>query len=336
MTALTKKQVAATKFAAADKHAEAIAAAAIAAATTPEVAEVAAPAPAKKTTAGKGLSKAKAATKAPSKLVTLVAGAAPVAEKATPAPRNKVAKAVIADALAVVAPKAKRVSKKAAVKAEAPAFEPSVVKDENNHTAIAVSADARTVELIPMDSAGMAVIKLSRDRFAAEYRPVDGYPVSKASRVYLTQTIAMDPKAREVLELLAASEADKPIASGALVALMSRHDEAAAAEARATAAAAPKADKPAKAVKAPKAEREVKPLGHRLPAEATKTIVAGDVKVESKIQPGSFRAARHNYIVSMAGKTVADVLGASTLEGKRGIAFRDVQFAVSHGFIKLA
>lgn len=284
---------------------------------------------------GTGLTKAKAATKRASR-AKVVTGAAAELVTAPTASLDTMAAAV--NELQAAAPKGKR-GKKAA--APAAPFEPVVVKDGNNHSAIAVAADEKMVSLIPMDSAGMTVTSLSRDRFNADYKvTMDGdapYPVAKAATVYLTQTIAMDPKAKLVLETLAAAEAGKPIASGKLVDLMSRHDKEQAELRAAEAAATP--GKPAKALKAekaPKAARESKPLGHRAaPAEAAKKIVAGDTKVEAKVQPGSFRAARHNYIVSMAGKTVGDVLGASTVEGKRAIAMRDITFAVQHGFIKL-
>jgi hypothetical protein len=280
---------------------------------------------------GLGLKKAKAATKRASRAVVVK-------------PEGETAVEQMAEAVNTLQAKAEAATKRKAAKAAKaaePEFVPVVVKDGNNHSAIAVASNGRTVELIPMDSAGMTVVKLSRDRFAADYQPMQDYPVGKAAKVYLTQTIALDPKARAVLEVLAAAEADKPIASGELVALMSKHDSEAAlqtvpANGEGAVADAPKAGRKARSA-APKADREGKPTGSRAPAaELAKTIVAGDVKVTSKVQPGSFRAARHEYIVSMAGKTVAEVLGASTVEGKRGIAYRDVQFALSNGFIKLA
>lgn len=289
------------------------------------VVETAAPQDPAKT--GLGLTKAKAATKRASRAKVV---------------KGEAAELVLAP-VAAAEPALPVVKKARGKKAAAPSapFEPAVYKDAANHTAIAVSADEKMVELIPMDSAGMSVTRVSRDRFAHDYKVAmaEGapYPVAKAARVYLTQTIAMDPKAKLLLETLAAAEADKPIASGELVALMSRYD-AEDAERRIAEEQPVKAGKAPKAPKAaatPKAPREAKPLGHRMPAEATKVIAVGETKVEAKVQPGSFRAARHNLIVSMAGKTVADVLGASAIEGKRAIAFRDIQFAVQHGFIKL-
>jgi hypothetical protein len=282
--------------------------------------------PTEKAPAATGLAKAKAAAKRPSR-AKVTKGETEVEQMA----------ADVNAAQAATEKAAKRKGKKAAP--EAPPFEPAVYKDDHQHSVIAVAATAKQVELIPMDSAGMSVITVSRDRFAHDYTQVmqDGapYPVAKAAKVYLTQTIALDPKAKLLLETLAAAEADKPIASGVLVDLMSRHDKELA-EQRAAAAAEAAPGEKAPRAKAAKPARERKPVGGKAaPAEAAKKIEKGGVEVHAKVQPGSFRAARHNYIVSMAGKTVAEVLGATTMEGKRAIAMRDIQFAVSHGFIKL-
>lgn len=314
---ITRKAAAAAKFSDNPVIAEVVA----------DALQVLAPVAADPAKTGTGLTAAKAATKRASRAKVV---------------KGEAAELVVAP-VATVEPALPVVKKARGKKAAAPSapFEPAVYKDAANHTAIAVSADDKMVELIPMDSAGMSVTRVSRDRFAHDYKVAmaEGapYPVAKAARVYLTQTIAMDPKAKLLLETLAAAEADKPIASGELVALMSRYDTEAAERAATEQPAAPaKAGKAPKAPKAAKAPREAKPLGHRMPADAAKKIEVGAVKVESKVQPGSFRAARHNLIVSMAGKTVGEVLGASAIEGKRAIAYRDIQFAVQHGFIKLA
>lgn len=323
----TRKQVAAAKFG--DNAAALETAAAqpeLAVAQSVAAAVVAATDPAK---TGTGLTKAKAAAKRASK-AKVVKGEAAELELA---PATQPVEAAPA--------KAKRASKKAAPKADEPEFQPVVVKDAYNHTAIAVARTQRTIEMIPMDSAGMAITHVSRDKFAAEYKAVDNYPVDKAARVYLCQTIAMDPKAKEILELLAGAEADKPIAQGVLMDIMSRHDVAPDDGAAAT-PAAPKAEKAAKAERAPrtaapKADRAAKPLG-RSKVDGDKALAAGSADFKAKVRPGTFRYALMEAIVAHAAKggKVADILGKEVMKGKPGVAAIDVTFAVQNGYVAYA
>lgn len=327
------KKTSTRKIAAAAKFSEAALAAA--AAEDNAAPQEAVPAPADPAKVGAGLAKAKAATKRASRAKVVKGADAQI-----------VAEAPAAETAAPTAPAKPARAKRGAKKAEEPEFVPMVVLDENKHTAIAVAANGRTIEIIPMDSAGLSVTKLSRDRFAHEYKPMVDYPVSKAAKVYLTQTIALDPKAKAVLEVLAAAEADKPIASGELVALMSRHDEtatvtvplenggAAGEERHALATEGGKGKRGAKAA-APKKER--KPLG-RSSVDKDKVLKAGDVDYKAKVRPDTFRFALMRAIVTCAAKggKVGDVLGQVVQEGKPGVAAIDINFAVQCGYVAFA
>jgi chemotaxis protein histidine kinase CheA len=84
------------------------------------------------------------------------------------------------------------------------------------HTAIKLGETNRHVLLIPFDSAGLQVIKISHDQFAAEWAEFP-YPVEKAARSYLESYVAQSSttssEARDCLERILSSESQVPSTS---------------------------------------------------------------------------------------------------------------------------
>lgn len=287
-------------------------------------------APAELPAAGTGAKARKEATTKPGKVVVSTPDApAPVASadaKSQPKgkPKGKATKKVAATALPL----------------------PAVYKDEHNHTAIVVAEGRKYVQLIPMDAAGLAVTRVSRDQFAAKWgKHMADYPVGKAAAQYLAGNMVVTPQAKELLDVLAKAQADKPLASGQLVALMSKGDEKADPDSVVPQPleAATKGDKPARQPAASKpgkkAEGDKAPKAARTPAvyaDAGKTIAVGKVAYAEKVRAGTFRFALMEALVKGKGKKVSDLLGATVMDGKPGIAKVDVEFAVKQGYITLA
>lgn len=222
---------------------------------------------------------------------------------------------------------------------------PGVFKDAQQHTCIAIAEGRKYVQLIPMDAGGIAVTKLSKDQFAKRFdKQLADYPVGKAAKQFMAGSMPVTPQAKALLDVLAKAEADKPLATGTLVAIMSKGDEKADPDTvqhetleQAAAAAKPArqpATKPGK-----KAEGDKAPKAPKTPAayaDAGKTIGVGKVNHTEKVRAGTFRFALMDALVQAKGKKVSDLLGKVVVDGKPGIAKVDVEFAVKQGYITLA
>ena len=308
-----------------------------------------------------GAAAAKRAAKAPSKAVTVqpeaktkpeghnsdlatVAKATQVRSKRAAAPKaikvrapkvDKVQQdAQIASAKAVV-----RGDKEDAAQAKlenapkAPAVIVGVYQDANRHTCIVCSVGRKLVNYVPMDSAGLAVVKMSIDKFVHDWQVVAGYPVDKAAAQYLAGTIACTPQAEEVLRALAGQAAGKPLAKGTPVPVMSKGDEADKADAMPV---QPRSAVPGK-TKA-KAAGTTAPRAGKAWANAGRKLTVGAAKVADKVREGTFRRALMDHVVAVAkkGGTTDDCLGKVVMEGKPACAKVDVDFAVQCSYVKFA
>lgn len=318
-----------------------------------------------------GAAKAKRAAKAPSKAVTVVAPATEQpakrtrkakAEKAEPSALGPISDAIkaIGEAKRAAAPKAIKVrapkvdkvqqdaqiaSAKAVVRGDkegaaqaklenapkAPAVIVGVYQDANRHTCIVCSVGRKLVNYVPMDSAGLAVVKMSIDKFVHDWQVVAGYPVDKAAAQYLAGTIACTPQAEEVLRALAGQAAGKPLAKGTPVPVMSKGDEADKADAMPV---QPRSAAPGKA----KAAGAAAPRAGKAWPNAGRKLVVGAAKVADKVREGTFRRALMDHVVAVAkkGGTTDDCLGKVVMEGKPACAKVDVDFAVQCGYVKFA
>lgn len=268
-----------------------------------------------------GAAAAKRAAKAPSKAVTVEPPAAeqPAKPKRAGKPKaEKVAEAV--PALPVPMPKAPA----------APAVAVGVYQDANRHTCIVCSVGRKLVNYVPMDGAGLAVVKMSIDKFAHDWSLVASYPVDKAAAQYLAGTIAKTPQAEEVLRTLAGQAVGKPLAKGELKPVMSAGDEADAAPVQPRSAAPSKNKAKAEGTAAPRAGKAWPNAGRKL--------AVGAAKVADKVREGTFRRALMDHVVAVAkkGGTTDDCLGKEVTPGKPACAKVDVDFALANGYVKFA
>lgn len=263
-----------------------------------------------------GAAAAKRATKAPSKAVTVET---PVAATEQPAKPTRTRK-----------PKAEKAAESAVAAPAAPAVAVGVYQDANRHTCIVCSVGRKLVNYVPMDSAGLAVVKMSIDKFVHDWQVVAGYPVDKAAAQYLAGTIACTPQAEEVLRALAGQAAGKPLAKGTTVPLMSKGDEADAAPVQPRSAAPGKTKAKAEGTTAPRAGKAWPNAGRKL--------AVGAAKVADKVREGTFRRALMDHVVAVAkkGGSTDDCLGKVVMEGKPACAKVDVDFAVQCGYVKFA
>lgn len=255
-------------------------------------------------------------------------------EAAKPARKPR---AKVESTLAAVAEATKLVRKPAA--AAAPKLPlPAVYKDAQNHTCIVIGEGTKYLQAIPMSSAGINVVRMSKDKLLHDFQPMADYPAAKAAKVYLSYPVGMAPRAKAVLEVLAKSEAGKPLAEGALVAVMSKYDEREAEEAKLAQVAVKFPAKPAKAVTETKGvkaggtppvaaaapvARAAKPKG--TPKFEMDKVITLLTEVNPK-RPGSASATR--FAAYKTGLTVAQFVAA-------GGTVADVKWDTAHGFISI-
>lgn len=245
------------------------------------------------------------------------------ARKNTPATAKKIMDAKAAGKPAKAAKLLEAAQAAAPAKAAAPKLQAPGVYMQGTHSAIVVSAGSKLVNYIAMDSAALELRKEGIDKFAADYKLSDGYPVEKAAAQYLALPIMKTPQAESMLLQLAGKAAHKPLAKGEPVLLMSKHDE-----------------KDADTVvpqKAVAAKAAAKPAG-RVWEHSGKTLALGDKKPGDTIRDGTLRLALMDAIVAAAKKkgSTDSVLGLEVMAGKPKLAKVDVEFAVRSGFVKYA
>ncbi len=89
----------------------------------------------------------------------------------------------------------------------------AVLADAHRHTAIKVGETPKSISIIPLGPHGLKVIKLSPDRFAAEWAVI-AYPLKKAAQMFLNSEVGKSSntssEARGILETVLSDEVSDP------------------------------------------------------------------------------------------------------------------------------